>query len=621
MDQNKKAGLFEEFSPVSTPEWEEKIHLDLKGADYEKKLVWNTLEGLRIKPYYRSEDLENLKHVKTLPGQYPFVRGKKIAGNNWLIRQDFEEARPAEANALAVKAVAKGAEALGLNAAELNTADELKSLLAGISPEKVALNFLHAKKYPALFALLVDYIKNSGLNAKAVEGSLDFDPLAYFLLYGKFYNSAEDNYNEAEELITKGKQELPGFKLISINAQHYHNAGAHSVQELAFALAQGNEYLAALTAKGISVDDIAPRMQFTFAVGSNYFLEIGKLRAVKMLWAKIVEQYKPASKESMIMNIHAVTSGWNKSVYDPYVNMLRTTTEAMAAAIAGVDSMTVEPFDTTFKKADEFSTRIARNQQIVLKNESYFSKVADVAAGSYYIENITDAIADGAWKLFQQAEELGGFIKAAESGFIQAEIEKTCQQRDMDIAMRKQIFVGVNQYPNLQEKMLSKLQPTARLNDLGGLRPYRGPQAFEALRMSVENFEQKGLSVPKVYLFTYGNLAMRKARATFTTNFFGCAGYQIQEAPMVKTLEEGLEKALASKAEIIVFCSSDEEYAEMADAAKVIREKLPNTQVVVAGYPKDIMDQLNQAGVQHYIHMRTNALETLQRFNDTLGIA
>jgi methylmalonyl-CoA mutase len=452
-----------------------------------------------------------------------------------------------------------------------------------------------------------------------IKGSINFDSLGFFLLYGKFYGSADENYRDIVEIMESAKN-LLDFRIITVNGNHYHNAGAHIVQELAFALSQGNEYLAALTGQGITIDELAPRMQFTIAVGSNYFLEIGKLRALKLLWAKIVEQYKPGNPDSMKINIHAETSAWNKSVYDPYVNMLRTTTESMAAAIAGVDSITVEPFDATYKKSDEFSARIARNQQIVLKHEAYFNKVADPAAGSYYIENITDSIAEAAWKLFVKMESMGGFIKAVKSGFIKEEIEKTCQKRDMDIAMRKQVFVGVNQYPNLQEKMLDKIQPTAKLSQLGSLRPYRGVQAFEAVRLAVENFEEKGFEIPKIYLFTYGNLAMRKARATFATNFFGCAGYNIQEAPLINDLAEGTQKAIEAQADAVVLCSSDEEYAEMIEAIKAIRENNPETRIVVAGNPQEIMQQLNDAGVQHYIHMRTNTLETLQRFNDIFGI-
>lgn len=619
MDQKKNPGLFAEFPPVSTREWEEKIHEDLKGADYEKRLVWSTVEGIKIKPYYRSEDLENLSHLKALPGEYPYVRGTQSTQNDWDIRQDIEEQDLALANATALRAVEKGAQALGLNTQQVESQDDLQRLLAGIKVDEVVLHFLHAKNYPVLLNHLLAATK--GASAKHVKGSLNFDPLGYYLLYGKFYQSAESNYEEAISLINTARENLPALDVITINGQHFHNAGANIVQELAFTLAQGNEYLAQLTAKGLKVEDIASRMQFTIAVGSSYFMEIAKLRALKMLWAKIVEQYHPTSEEALQINIHAVTSTWNKSVYDPYVNMLRTTTEAMAAGIAGVNSMTVAPFDSTYKKADEFSSRIARNQQIILKNESYFNKVVDPAAGSYYIENITDSIAEAAWKLFVQIEEQGGFVPAVDSKLIQNHIEATCQKRDMEIAMRRQIFVGVNQYPNIQERMLDKIQPTANLHDLAGLRPYRGIQAFEAMRLSVENFEKNGGETPRVYLFTYGNLAMRKARATFASNFFGCAGYQIMEGPAVKDLQEGVQKALEAKPHIVVFCSSDEEYAEMAAAAQALKQQAPQLQIVVAGNPTEIIDQLNQAGVNQYIHLRTNTLESLQRFNDTLGIA
>jgi methylmalonyl-CoA mutase len=619
MNQNNKPGLFEEFPGISTQEWEEKILQDLKGADYEKKLVWKTVEGLSIKPYYRSEDLTNLKHIHSLPGEYPYVRGKKASDNNWDIREDLDESDPSLANEEARKAISRGAEAIGFTAEKITGRDELKILLSGIDPSQNAVHFLHSSNYKPLFRDFTALAKELSWPTEEVKGSLNFDPLGFYLLYGKFYGSAKENYRDALELIRYGEG-FKKFRLITVNAQHYHNAGAHNVQEIAFALSQANEYLAALTDEGANVDEIAPKMQFTMAVGSNYFLEIAKLRAIKMLWAKIVEQYQPQKEESMKINLHAVTSNWNKSIYDPYVNLLRTTTETMAAAIAGVDSITVDPFDHTYKKSDPFSSRIARNQQIVLKHESYFNKVADPAAGSYYVENITDSIADAAWNLFVEMEKDGSFIKAAEKGFIKEEIAKTCQKRDMDIAMRKQVFVGVNQYPNLQEKMLDKIKPTAKLHDLGELQPYRGTQAFEALRLATENHVAKGFPQPKVYLFTYGNLAMRKARATFATNFFGVAGYQIQEAPMVKDLDTGIEKALEAQAQIVVFCSSDDEYAEMIGAAQKIHQQQPQAEIVVAGNPASIADQLNQAGVKHYIHLKTNALYKLQEFNLLLGI-
>ncbi len=619
MSKDIKPGLFEEFPDISTQQWEEKISEDLKGADYERKLVWKTVEGLSIKPYYRSEDLYQLKHIQSLPNEFPYVRGKKVSDNSWDIREDLAETDPVKANIEAQNALTRGAEAIGFNAEKITNREDLRVLLDGIDPTQNAVHFQHSSNYKPLFRDLTTLAKELNWPTENVKGSLNFDPLAFYLLYGKFYGSAKENYRDAIELIQYGET-FNNFRLITINAQHYHNAGAHNVQEIAFALSQANEYLASLTDEGASIDEIAPKMQFTISVGSNYFLEIAKLRAIKMLWAQIVEQYQPKNSESLKMNLHVVTSQWNKSIYDSHVNLLRTTTETMAAAIAGADSITVEPFDHTFKKSDQFSSRIARNQQIVLKHESYFNKVADPAAGSYYVENITDSMADAAWKLFVEIEKDGGFVKAVEKGFIKTEIEKTCQKRDMDIAMRKQIFVGVNQYPNLQEKMLDKIKPTAKLNDLAKLQPYRGMQAFEALRMATENHVQKGSPQPKVYLFTYGNLTMRKARATFATNFFGVAGYQIQEAPVVKDLEKGIEKTLDANAEIIVFCSSDDEYAEMITAAQQILQQQPRVEIVVAGNPLSIADQLNEAGVKHYIHLKTNALEKLQQFNNLLGI-
>ncbi len=616
MDQKNKPGLFPEFSPVSTEAWEKKIVEDLKGADYEKRLVWQTVDGLSVRPYFREEDLKKLPYMGILPGQAPYIRGKKVRCNDWIIRQDFCEANVKNANELARYAIEKGVGAVGLNASEVTAEAEMKSLLEGIDLDKTGIHLQHGKNYPALFDLLVNVDPSA-----SAKGSLNFDPLAYFLLYARFYNSQESDMQEAKRLLMAAKKQLPGFLVLSINGQHYHNAGAGIVQELAFALAQANEYLAELTELGLSVDDIAPRMQFTFAVGSDYFLEIAKLRTVKALWSHIVQQYHPQDEASGKMNLHAVTSSWNKSVYDPYVNMLRTTTEAMAASIGGVDSISVHPFDTTFKKPDQFSYRMARNQQIILKQEAYFDKVADPAAGSYYVESLCDSIGAAAWELFVEIEEKGGFVKAVSDGFIKEAIENVCQKRDMEIAMRKKVFVGTNKYPDTDEKVLKKIRPTAQLTDLSGLRQYRGTQAFEALRLAVENHAEKGNPVPKVFMLTYGNPAMRKARATFSANFFGVAGYLIVDNLGFPDVETGARAAIDSDAEIVVFCSSDETYGEMANAATIIKKESPKTQVVVAGNPKEHLDLLNRSGVDDYVHVRTNVLEALTRYNSLLGIA
>ncbi len=610
----KDPKLFGEFPPISTADWESKINEDLKGADY-SKLIWKTIEGLHLKPYYRAEDLKALPFISSLPGEFPFVRGASAADNNWLIRQDISKRNAALANATAVSALGKGVESVGFNASEVETNHHVATLLEGIDAAITPVHFFSSKNYVSLFEIL------KGLLTSDAKGSLNFDPFGYLVLYGKFYLGLEQNLEEAISLIEMAENKLQQFKVIAVNGQHYHNAGASLVQELAFALAQGNDYIYLLSQKGFEVDRIAPKMQFNFGVGSNYFMEIARLRAARLLWAKIVEQYKPKVATSSVMAINAKTSSWNKSIYDPYTNILRSATEVMSASIGGANSIVVNPFDSTYKKPDDFSERIARNQQIILKLESYFDKVVDPSAGSYYIENLTKSIADEAWGLFLEVEERGGFVEAVKSGFIKYEVEKTCQKRDMDIALRRQVFVGVNQYPNLEERMLDKMEPVAKLNALAGLRSYRGPQALEALRLAVENHEKKGFEIPEVFLFTYGNLAMRKARAGFTTNFFGVAGYKLIDNPGFASIDDGVKAAIDSKASIVVLCSSDEEYAEMAPAATAIKKKMPNTKVVVAGNPKEIVEQLNAAGVDGYVHLRTNLLESLADFNEALGIA
>lgn len=615
MDQENKRNLFSDFPPISTKQWEEKIIEDLKGADYEKKLIWKTIDGLSVKPYYRSEHTESIEFKDSLPGEAPYVRSNKTQKNDWEIRQDFEEQDIETANKYAKKALDKGVDSVGLNAADISSEEHLKELIKGIELSKSPVHFSNSSNYNKLAELL-----KKQLNGQKAKGSFNFDPLGYFVLYEKFYKNLEDNIEDTLQLFDNADDNLSDFYLININGQFYNNAGASIIQELAFSLSQANEYLAALTSKGLEIDKITPRIMFTIATGSNYFLEIAKFRAIRLLWSNIVEQYKPEKEESLKMHLHAVNSSWNKSIYDPYVNMLRTTTEAMSAAIAGVDSLSVNTFDESFKKPDGFSYRIARNQQIILKEEAYFDKIVDPAAGSYYIENLTDMIAEAAWKMFVKMEEEGGFIKNVEAGFIKTEIEKTSQQRDNEIAMRKKVFIGTNLYPDTDEKVIDKLEPSAKLSDLGGLRQYRGTQQFEALRLAVENYAKKGYNVPKVFLLTYGNPAIRKARAGFSTGFFGLAAYDIIANPGFKTIDEGVKAAVDSGAEIVVFCSSDDEYIEMCEAASKIKQHNNKTINLVAGNPKAIADKLTESGVDGFIHLRTNALEILTDFNNKFGI-
>jgi len=625
---NPTERLFQEFPGVSTDAWEAKIKEDLKGADYEKKLIWKTAEGFSIKPYYRAEDLDSIKALtESLPGQFPFIRGNKTNGNDWKICQDIESADIKTANRIAADALARGANAVSLNVENVNTAGDLKALLKDIDVTKTTFSFNSSKSYPKFAGLLVEAL---GGNAAETCGSFDFDPISYLLLNGNFHFSHEKDLAEALELHKIAGTGLPHFRLITVNGHYFHNSGSTLTQELAFALASGNEYLASLTSNGIEIDKAAKSIIFSFASGSNYFMEIAKLRAARLLWARIVEQYQPKSMECAAMRIHVTTANWNKTIYDPYVNLLRTTTETMSAALGGADIITVLPFDLNFKEPDEFSTRIARNQQIILKQESSLEKVVDPASGSYYIESLTASMADSAWQLFLNVEEKGGVIEAVKAGFIQDAVAASAKQCNADIAGRRTIMLGTNQHPNPLEKMLDKIQADEDYDEETTAGPvpvykimetYRGADAFEDLRLATEIWENEGNKRPHVFLLTIGNIAMRKARAGFSTGFFGCAGYKVTDNAGFNTVEEGVKDALAAKADIVVICSSDEEYAEFGSAAaKALKQANPEVLVVVAGYPKEILETLIEAGVDEFIHARVNVLDTLYAFQQKVGV-
>ena len=383
----------------------------------------------------------------------------------------------------------------------------------------------------------------------------------------------------------------------------------------------GNQYLNLLTDKGLDIDTVAQNIKFNFGVSSNYFMEIAKFRAARMLWAKIVEAYEPNNKEVAKMNIHAATSKWNQTIYDPYVNMLRGTTESMSAAIAGVDSLSVTPFNKAFEESTVFSDRIARNTQTILKEESYFDKIVDPAGGSYYIENLTNSIAEHAWKLFREIEEKGGYVEAFKTGFIQEQVKESANKRNLNIATRRDILLGTNQYPNALERADDKItadiviSKSSKRDDVIAepIKPYRGAEQMELVRLKTD----KANETPKVFLLTIGDLTMRKARAGFASGFFACAGFEIIDNSGFKSVEEGVKAAMEQKANIVVVCSSDDEYTEIAPA---VLEKLDGKAItVVAGYPKSI-DDLKSKGIKHFIHMKSNLIETLQGFQAELGI-
>jgi len=618
----QKERLFDQFPPVSGKEWMDKINIDLKGADFNKKLVWKTNEGFSINPFYRMEDVESLMYINTLPGQFPYLRGTKFKDNNWLVRQNIEVTDYSKANRKALTILMKGIDSIGFIISDPETINKsnFDLLLERIFLGGVELNFHSNGKALEIVEFVKNYVDKSFSDPNQIRGAIEADPLSRLMLNGTLCIPPEEGFDYLAKVV-KSLEPLPHFRALHINASNFNNAGADIVQELAFGLAMGCEYMDQLTSRGISSDLAASKIRFSFGTGSDYFPEIAKLRAARLLWSVVLNGYHPAKDENIRMDIHSVTSEWNKTIYDPYVNMLRTQTEAMSAILGGTDSLTVEPFDTVFRQPDDFSERIARNQQLILKEEAYFDKVADPAAGSYYIENLTNLIADNSWKLFIELEEKGGFLECLRSGFVQTKLSESRAKRENDLATRKTILLGTNQYPNTLEKVsdsvdLNKLVNKKTINNDIYVEPitlFRGSQQYDQLRIAVDKASVR----PVVFLLQIGNPAMRKARAQFSANFFGCAGYRIIDNQGFSNVDQAVESAIESNPDIVVICSSDEEYQAFAPDIYIrLKDKAI---IVVAGNPA-CKEDLKSKGIDNFIHVKSNVISILTGLNKKLGI-
>ncbi len=426
----KKDKLFDQFPPVTTDKWMERIISDLRGADLAEKLIWRTNEGFDVKPFYRKEDIQNIPFINSLPGQYPYVRGTKTKNNDWLVRQNIEVSDYPAANNKALTVLMKGIDSLGfiISDPESVSRENFETLLKDIHLESIEINFLSNGKAKDILDILLSIKSERGTKAEEIHGAVEADPLGRLLVNGTLCVPVETGLDYLASL-TADSALLPNLRTINLNTGNFSNAGAGIVDELAYGLSAGSEYMSQLTNRGIDSHIAASKIRFSFGTGADYFMEIAKLRAARLLWSLVLKGYVPEGYEELKMNIHSVTSRWNKTIYDPHVNMLRTQTEAMSAILGGTDSLTVEPFDTIFQKPDEFSERIARNQQLILKGEAYFDKVADPAAGSYYIENLTIMIAEKSWEKFVEIEDLGGFLSALESGYIKDKISQSAAKR------------------------------------------------------------------------------------------------------------------------------------------------------------------------------------------------
>ncbi|HLO58191.1 MAG TPA: methylmalonyl-CoA mutase family protein [Bacteroidales bacterium] len=621
MDEQQQ--LFSSFPPVTVAEWEAKIHEDLKGADYAKKLIRKTPENISIKPYYTREDLEKLKYLDHAPATFPFARGNRTCCNSWLIRQDFKVTETEAAVEKAFTAASRGAGSIGFDLKRKGGIhyDEFRKLVTGLDSSAVQLNFITGNDAPQILDFLFKALDESGNKREAFKGAVEFDPLGHLAATGGFYYSEQDDMEAARKMMDIVLREAPSLRTLAANSHLFSDAGATVVQELAFGLSMISDYLVNLADEQRPATEVLRHMQWNLGTGSDYFMEIAKVRAARVLVSNLVSAFNPTTRITPVF-IHSITTTWNKTLYDPHVNLLRLTTEAMSAVLGGCNSLLVMPFDTVYNEPTDLSERLARNIQIILREESYFNKVVDPAAGSYYIESLTDSLIHYAWELFIKIDEQGGFTKSFLSGFINGELEKTARQRLDLIASRRESLLGTNQYPAVNESVNGCINeeiafPAANLNSeklTEPVMPRRAAAEFEKLRLSVEKYPGHR---PRVFMLTYGNLAMRLARSQFSANFFACAGYEVIDNLGFKNEKEGVDAAFAAKADIIVVCSSDDEYTGFApEVAQLVGDRAI---VVVAGAPAS-MEELKQKGITEFIHMRSNVLETLRHFHSKLGI-
>jgi methylmalonyl-CoA mutase len=703
--------LKKDFAVPLFEEWKQQVEKDLKGESFDKKLKTKTYEGLDLQPLYTSQDIKDLPQTNTFPGFEHFLRGSNFSGYNgraWEIAQEYNQALPEEMNEVlrydlqrglnSINIVLDNPTMLGLDADQSKSGEVGRGGLSisGVRKMQVLFKDIDLTNQPInincgfsglpvtlLFKAYADETRTSLMN---IKGSITSDPYEYLLTNGELPISIKQIFDEIKlstELMIKSNSAL---KTIGVSALAYSNSGASAVQELAFNLAAAVDYLNAMIDRGLKPDDVAKRIKFTFGIGSFYFMEVAKLRAARIIWSKILEAYG-VTEENRKIFINGKTAQFNQTYFDPFVNLLRTTTEAFSAIVGGADSIHTNPFDESFNTSDNFSRRIARNTQIILKEESHLDQVIDPAGGSFFVEKLTDDIAKAAWRLFQDIEEKGGMLKAIQLGFVQEEISKVAEAKKKDFAKRKSVLVGTNMYANPKEEMmeikkpdyetiykkrveyiqkyrvtgdnikhsgiLEKLQKIADTNDyqmienaveayLDGaslgeisksirstaetgftvqpLKQFRLSEMFEELRIASENFKKKTGSKPKIFLATMGPIKQFKARADFSRAFFEVGGFEIEYPNGFTNPDDAVKSAIDSKAQAIVICSTDDTYPELVPPiSKGIKEKSNDVVVILAGYPKDQIEDHKKSGVDDFIYLGADAYQILSALHKKIN--
>ncbi len=502
--------LLEEFPTPTKEEWREAAERLLKGAPFDKVMKRSTPEGITLEPIFWKDVLDELPASKTLPGFDSYLRGTNAAGYSnepWEIAQELPYGTPVEFNRVASADLMRGQNSLNVlldiatlkgldpDAAKIGEVgacglslagiDDIKTAFKDIIPEAISFHLRTGCSGMAVGALFFAWLKEIGADASKVKGSLGMDPLTVFAAAGQLPADLGSLFEEQAVLAEHCRKHAPGIQAVGVSTLPYHQAGASAVEELGIALATGTAYLTELSERGLSVDDAAKQIRFSFSIGGNFFMEIAKLRAARVLWAKVVAAFG-GGEEAQKITMHARTGLYNKTQKDPYVNMLRTTTEALSGVIGGVDSLCVGNFDEVSRVPDAFSRRISRNTQVILQEECELTSVVDPAGGSWAVEWLTNQICERSWTFFQEIEAQGGITDALAKGFIAEKLKATDEANNKSLNQRRSSLIGTNVYPNLEEKELE-----SRIPDYAELRELRAKEIAAARTATDEDTDAK----------------------------------------------------------------------------------------------------------------------------------
>jgi len=466
----------------TTKDWEALAEKELKASP--ENLLWHTPEGIAVKPLYTRDDLAEIGHIDSLPGFEPFLRGPRAtmyAGRPWTIRQYAGFSTAEESNAFYRKALAGGQQGVsvafdlathrgydsdhprvigdvGKAGVAIDSVEDMKILFDGIPLEKISVSMtMNGAVIPILASFIVTG-EEQGVSREKLSGTIQNDILKEFMVRNTYIYPPEPSMRIVADIIEYTAREMPKFNSISISGYHMQEAGATLVQELAFTLADGREYVRAALAKGLNVDDFAGRLSFFFAIGMNFFMEAAKLRAARLLWSRIMKEFNPQKPSSLMLRTHCQTSGVSLAEQDPYNNIIRTAFEAMSAVLGGTQSLHTNSFDEAIALPTEFSARIARNTQLILQHETGVTRVVDPLAGSYYVESLTNELAEKAWTLIAEVETLGGMTKAVNAGLPKRLIEEAATRRQAAVDRGEEVIVGVNKYRLENEHPIDILQ-------------------------------------------------------------------------------------------------------------------------------------------------------------------